>query len=84
MRVLLAPSIAFVSIAFTGVNLPVPLDLFAPVVAAQPPGHLDIDTTIRGAWWTNPVWIAVALIGLVSLIAFVVAVLRRRTASPKD
>jgi hypothetical protein len=84
MRVLLAPSIAPRLNRVHRSEPSLPLDLLAPVVAAQPPGHLDIDTTVRGAWWTNPVWIAVGIIGLVSLIAFVAAVLRRRLASGKD
>jgi hypothetical protein len=47
---------------------------YASAVAQQPPsGELDVDVNVTdgGAWWTNPVWIAIGVIALVVLVLIV-------------
>lgn len=55
------------------------------VVAAQQqpstPGKVDIEIDINrsrggGAWWTNPMWIAIGVIGLVLLVVIVAMIAR--------
>jgi hypothetical protein len=61
-----------------------------PVVAAvaadsgyalqQPTGQLDVDIDVNdgggGAWWTNPIWIAIGIIGLLVLVLIIVMAAR--------
>jgi len=46
-----------------------------PGGAPAPQGQIDIDITERtvggGQWWTNPVWIGVAIVALILLIVIV-------------
>lgn len=47
----------------------------------QPPtGQLDVDIDVNdgggGAWWTNPVWLAIGAIGLLVLILIIVMAAR--------
>jgi hypothetical protein len=47
----------------------------------QPPtGQLDVDIDVNegggGAWWTNPVWIAIGIIGALVLVLIIVMAAR--------
>ena len=49
--------------------------------AQQPPtGQLDVDIDVNdgggGAWWTNPVWIAIGIIGALVLVLIIVMAAR--------
>jgi hypothetical protein len=46
----------------------------------QPTGQLDVDIDVNegggGAWWTNPVWIAIGIIGALVLVLIIVMAAR--------
>ena len=44
---------------------------FLLALAQQPTIDVDIVEGGGGAWWTNPVWIAIGIIGLVLLVVIV-------------
>ena len=47
---------------------------YAVAFAQQPSGQLDVNIDVNeggGAWWTNPVWIAIGVIALVLLVMIV-------------
>ena len=72
MRFLIAP-LALIAVACLG-----PLALPALALAQGQPvqGKIDVDINTHsgggGAWWTNPIWIAIGAIALVLLILIIV------------
>jgi H+/Cl- antiporter ClcA len=76
MRFLIAP-LALISVLCLG-----PLAMPAIALAQGQPvqGKLDVDINTNsggsGAWWTNPLWIAIGAIALVVLILIVVMAAR--------
>ena len=46
----------------------------------QPTGQLDVDIDVNdgggSAWWTNPVWIAIGIIGVLLLVLIIVMAAR--------
>jgi hypothetical protein len=47
---------------------------YASALQQQPPtGELDVDIDVGGggAWWTNPVWIAIGVVALVVLVLII-------------
>lgn len=55
------------------------------VSAQQPTGQIDVDIDTDGdAWWANPVWIGIGVVGLLALIAIIVAASRGGTTVVKD
>ena len=46
----------------------------------QPTGQLDVDIDVNdgggSAWWTNPVWIAIGIIGVLVLVLIIVMAAR--------
>jgi len=49
-------------------------------LAQQPSGQLDVNIDVDrgggGAWWTNPVWIAIGVIGALVLVLIIVMAAR--------
>jgi hypothetical protein len=86
MRFIIA-SMAVLGIAIGMSALPAPgwttITGDSAVVAAQQqpttPGKVNIDIDVNrggGAWWTNPMWIAIGVIGLVLLVVIVAMIAR--------
>ena len=48
--------------------------------ALQQPGQLDVDIDVNdgggSAWWTNPIWIAIGIIGVLLLVLIIVMAAR--------
>lgn len=80
MRVLLACLIAL-GFVIGAADVAVPgLAATDMVVAGQelPSGQIDVDIDADGggAWWTNPIWIAIGVIALIAVIALVASAAR--------
>jgi hypothetical protein len=52
---------------------------YAVVLDQQPTGQLDVDIDVNeggGAWWTNPIWIAIGVIGALVVVLLIVMAVR--------
>lgn len=72
MRFLIA-SLALIALMCLG---PAMMPVLALAQGQPPNGKLDVDINVghsgsSGAWWTNPLWIAIGVIALVLLIVIV-------------
>jgi hypothetical protein len=72
MRFLIAP-LALIAVACLG---PLALPPLALAQGQPVQGKIDVDINTHsgggGAWWTNPIWIAIGAIALVLLILIIV------------
>jgi hypothetical protein len=79
MRFLIAP-LMLIAVMCLG-SLAMPALALAQGQPAQPAqGRLDVNINTNsgggGAWWTNPIWIAIGVIALVLLIVIIVMAAR--------
>jgi len=86
MRVLIAFLTALTTVMLGSAVLPV----VALAAGQQPNGQINVDVDLNrghggGAWWTNPMWIAIGVIALVVLILLIVMATRSdRTTIVKE
>lgn len=88
MRFVIALLTAFGFVVSTSVAVPAVAASHIEYIAAdaqQPTGELDVDISVDdGEWYASPVWIGIGIVGLIALIAIIVAASRGGTTVIKD
>jgi hypothetical protein len=87
MRFVIALLMALGFVASSTVAVPALVADSTYVAAAQQPiGEVDVDITTDGggAWWAEPIWIGIGIVGLIALIAIIMAASRGGTTVVKD
>jgi hypothetical protein len=83
MRVVILASLAILALLASAPAAPALAGSVSAAYQAQPDLNIDIDIDEGGAWYTNPLWIGIGVVGIIAIIAVIVAASRGGTTVVK-